>query len=487
MKKKSSGKWRMVLFFVLLCGVVIQFIRPRLDNPAVSGDLQAPPEVKRILKRACYDCHSNETKLAWFDRLEPAYWLVAQDVREGRKVLNFSLWDSLTKDQQKGKLFEAFNKITFKEMPLKQYRLLHAGATITGDEQAVIRDYLSTLVVPVKYPDTTRSKAAGEQYEKWIRTGMAAREVAPAPNGIAFIPDYKDWVAISATERFDNGTLRAILANDQALKAIREGHVNPWPDGAAFAKIAWDQSADSAGIIRPGVFKQVEFMIKDSRKYADADGWGWARWVKGAQLAPYGKDALFVTECMNCHKPMQDRDFVFTSPLDLSAKSDRAGDGREGGDAHAKVRDIYNREASLRDSSVFNPLAWKVITSFVDKNHHTMSILYGNDIAVLAARLNPGPGYPAGSVLSLVTWSRKEDRNWYGGSIPAAIQSIEKVTCEPEMLSGSRFSNGGLAKGVFASYESYAGSPLKKTDGQDSVVILKRIADLVSRRASVLP
>jgi hypothetical protein len=63
----------------------------------------------------------------------------------------------------------------------------------------------------------------------------------------------------------------------------------------------------------------VEFMIKDSHKYASTEGWGWGRW-KGMQLQPYGKTALFTTECTNCHKPLQASDFVFTLPLNLATK-----------------------------------------------------------------------------------------------------------------------------------------------------------------------
>ncbi|WP_317891737.1 heme-binding domain-containing protein [Acidicapsa acidisoli] len=51
----------------------LQFVRPELKNPPVSADIQAPPEVKAILKHSCYSCHSNETELPWFDRLVPAY------------------------------------------------------------------------------------------------------------------------------------------------------------------------------------------------------------------------------------------------------------------------------------------------------------------------------------------------------------------------------------------------------------------------------
>ena len=60
----------------------------------------------------------------------------------------------------------------------------------------------------------------------------------PAPNGLNFFPDYRDWKPVSTTDRFDNNTMRVILGNDVANRAIAANNIHPWPDGAAFAKIA---------------------------------------------------------------------------------------------------------------------------------------------------------------------------------------------------------------------------------------------------------
>ena len=70
-----------VLVILLVSGIVLQFFRPALDNPPVTAEWSAPPEVKTIFRRACYDCHSNQTRLAWFDQPVPAYWLV--DLKAG--------------------------------------------------------------------------------------------------------------------------------------------------------------------------------------------------------------------------------------------------------------------------------------------------------------------------------------------------------------------------------------------------------------------
>src|ERR1700761_9852556 len=80
--------WLVAIGCIAFIGM--QCIRPALDNPPVTAELQAPPEVKQILQNSCYSCHSNETKLAWFDEVAPVSWLVARDIKEARHHLNFS-------------------------------------------------------------------------------------------------------------------------------------------------------------------------------------------------------------------------------------------------------------------------------------------------------------------------------------------------------------------------------------------------------------
>ena len=298
---------------VLCLGFVgIQFIRPALPNPPVTAELQAPPEVKEILRNSCYSCHSNETRLPWFDEVVPAFWIVTRDVREARRHLNFSEIGKLPAAQQKGFLFEAVNQIQMGAMPLPSYLRVHPNAAVTPEQLAVLRNYLvppSAAMAPVA--DTS---AADEQYGKWVKSSEETLNVQPEPNGVAFISNYKNWKAISSTERYDNHTMRVILGNDVAVKAIAEGHINPWPNGTAFAKVAWQQQPDGKGTVHTGAFIQVELMIRDGKKYADTAGWGWGRW-RGTDLKPYGKDAAFTNECVSCHTPVSKNDYVYTMPI----------------------------------------------------------------------------------------------------------------------------------------------------------------------------
>jgi len=290
--------------------LAIQFIRPQLTNPPVTAELQTSPEVKQILKTSCYSCHSNETKLPWFDQIAPAYWIVVKDVNDGRKQLNFSEIGRLPAAQQRGILFEAVSNIQMGVMPLPSYLRVHPHAAVTAEQLAVLKAYLS----PPAMATAAATDTADADYSNWIHAGDVSAHVHPAPNGIAFLRDYKNWKTISSTERFDNNSMREILGNDVAVKAIAEDQIHPWPDGTVFAKVAWLEQPDGKGLVRTGAFYQVEFMIRDSKKYASTLGWGWARW-RGADLKPYGKDASFTGECVNCHRPLRSTNYVFTSPI----------------------------------------------------------------------------------------------------------------------------------------------------------------------------
>ena len=72
------------------------------------------------------------------------------------------------------------------------------------------------------------------------------------------------------------------------MKAAQSGNISPWPDGARFAKIAWQQELGPDGLVHPGKFVQVELMLKDAQRYKDTEGWGWGRW-RGLDLKPYGR------------------------------------------------------------------------------------------------------------------------------------------------------------------------------------------------------
>ncbi len=312
--KTSTKKKVFRTILVLFAGfIIIQFIRPKIANPPVTGDVEAPADVKVILKRACYDCHSNQTNLRWYDKIVPVYWKVAKHVKDGRKGLNFSEWDKLPAAGQKAKLWEAVNQICQGAMPLKDYEMVHTDAKVSASDLEVLKNYLAGTV-HLKTDDTAKNNAADKQYKQWQKAGFGPSNIPVAANGVAYIADYKNWQPISTSERFDNGTMRVIFGNEVAVKAVKDNNIHPWPNGTVFAKVAWKQLADKDGNIHTGEFLQVEFMIKDDQKYTGTKGWGFARF-KTPKMVPYGKNALFATECIDCHRPLKNEDFVFTQPI----------------------------------------------------------------------------------------------------------------------------------------------------------------------------
>lgn len=304
-------KWfRLIVLLTVLVGLA-QLYRPELPMPPVTGDFDGPAEVKEILKVSCYNCHSNETELSWIDQVSPVYLLARSHVLEARSFLNFSHWDSLNAVQKRAKLFDVLNVVkTFKRMPKKEYLLLHPEARLDSAGIAILEKYILSLETPVQISETLMQKELPQE-----KGGTVKQErVKDAPNGISFPAEYRHWKVVSTTERFDNNSFRVILANPVAEKAIKDGRNNPYPDGSILAKIIWHQKALSNGVITPGKFSHVEFMIKDHRQFRKTRGWGWARW-KGQSLAPHGATPLFVNECINCHGPAADKDFVFTKPI----------------------------------------------------------------------------------------------------------------------------------------------------------------------------
>ena len=130
-------------------------------------------------------------------------------------------------------------------------------------------------------------------------------------------PGYRDWRLISVAHEEGNlNDIRAILGNDIAIEAYRDGKL-PFPDGAIIARLAWSYvpSEENNKVFgRPQSFvagpptNGVQFMIKDSKKYASTGGWGFGHFNDGK---PAGEAVL--KTCFACHQAGTFRDLVFTS------------------------------------------------------------------------------------------------------------------------------------------------------------------------------
>ena len=150
-----------------------------------------------------------------------------------------------------------------------------------------------------------------------LQAGTPANPSDAAPVfGIRLPADYRDWRLISvARETGKLDDLRAILGNDTAIKAYREGTL-PFPDGTIIARVAWsytplDESEKAFGAAQSFVAgppkNGVQFMVKDSKKYAATGGWGFAQFNDGKPA-----DEAAQNTCFACHAIVPARDLVFT-------------------------------------------------------------------------------------------------------------------------------------------------------------------------------
>jgi hypothetical protein len=133
--------------------------------------------------------------------------------------------------------------------------------------------------------------------------------------GITIPPGYRDWKLISVAHEEGNlNDIRALLGNDVAVKAYRDG-TQPFPDGAIIARLAWSYipSEENNKVFGrsqsfvAGEPTNVQFMVKDSKKYATTGGWGFAQFKDGKPA-----DEALIKTCFPCHVPVKSRDFVFT-------------------------------------------------------------------------------------------------------------------------------------------------------------------------------
>ncbi len=105
-------------------------------------EIKVAPKVAVLFQKSCNDCHSNQTVWPWWSDVAPASWSVIDDVVEGRKALNFSIWNSYSKKKRE-KLKKEIYRTVAGPMPLPQYVLLHPNAKLSKSEIEIIRDWAS--------------------------------------------------------------------------------------------------------------------------------------------------------------------------------------------------------------------------------------------------------------------------------------------------------------------------------------------------------
>jgi len=138
---RRTNKW---LLMLLIAFAVIQCIQPARNKSGqvlqtdITNMYEVPADVQRVLKSACYDCHSNNTRYPWYSYIQPAGWWLAHHINEGKEELNFSDFGSYSPRRRISKLRSIENSIHDGSMPLSSYTLLHRDARLTEEEKRLI-------------------------------------------------------------------------------------------------------------------------------------------------------------------------------------------------------------------------------------------------------------------------------------------------------------------------------------------------------------
>ncbi len=143
---KSFWFWTLIIF------ITMQFFS--LDVPAKlpikkEQVLQAPPKIMSILKKSCYDCHSSEVKAPWYYKVAPISWYTQLHVKNGRAIVNFSQWNSYSKEK-KLKVLDKLPKAIVIRMPLPTYTYMHKESLLTKEEKKTLAKWARELKEKIK-------------------------------------------------------------------------------------------------------------------------------------------------------------------------------------------------------------------------------------------------------------------------------------------------------------------------------------------------
>ncbi len=138
-----------IILGILALFVVAQIFRPDLSNPHSDPALSiksypgVPPEVIAKMEVACFDCHSNDTRWPWYSHITPVNYLIASDINQGRRHVNFSEWNNYSPGRLKSILDNIYDQVYNHEMPLMSYQWMHPQSKLTAAELKMICDWAS--------------------------------------------------------------------------------------------------------------------------------------------------------------------------------------------------------------------------------------------------------------------------------------------------------------------------------------------------------
>jgi len=134
-----------VLFILLGVLLAAQVFRPDMANPSMdpANDMlditHAPDDIRQLVRNACYDCHSDQTRYPWYTAITPVNYWMKDHIAEGREHLNFSVWSEYAGSEHAG---EAWEEVLEGEMPPGYYTVMHAPARLSDADRRKLADWL---------------------------------------------------------------------------------------------------------------------------------------------------------------------------------------------------------------------------------------------------------------------------------------------------------------------------------------------------------
>lgn len=150
------SKTKKILIVLLLVLVIIQFIKPDKNQSAAisQNDIFAhyltTDSTKQLIRRACYDCHSNNTVYLWYSEIQPVSWWLSYHIQEGKSELNFSEFGSYAPKKADDKMEEVVEKVEEEEMPLKSYSIIHKNARLTDAQRLEVTNWAKQISAQIQ-------------------------------------------------------------------------------------------------------------------------------------------------------------------------------------------------------------------------------------------------------------------------------------------------------------------------------------------------
>jgi len=161
-----------ILLVLLVILIIIQFVHPSRNiskaeqSNNIAASYQVPDSVKRILEKACMDCHSNNTRYLWYFKIQPVDWWLTHHIDEGKGELNLDEFTNKPIRYQYNKLEEAEKQVKEGEMPIDSYTWIHKDAILSDQEKSTFINWAESIrnEIKGKYPpDSLKKRPRPEQ------------------------------------------------------------------------------------------------------------------------------------------------------------------------------------------------------------------------------------------------------------------------------------------------------------------------------------